>query len=470
MPDSALSPRRGAGLRQRTVSLPTWLRISNAGVTYAFLLLVAVLTIATIATDRPSYVSPTNVTNVMDQTALLGLVVISSTIVLISGNFDLSVASVAALGAAVQLSLLPTLGFWGAFACAIAAGIGVGLFNGLVVQYVGINAFIVTLGTMTAIRGLVLIITDGRTVSPEEGPARDSLRALDDGRFVTPNLYLLIAVAALALGLWRLIAALRQERPWRTLRILAPLVVGVVLAALTPWLILTVAITERTRYLIIFVAVVAWVMRYTSVGRRLYACGGNAEAARLSGIGVNRYKVCAFVLNGAVAAFAGVLYAARLNSINPTGLQGLELTALAAAILGGTSLFGGLGSVMKSLVGALILVTLGNGFNVLNLGANHQGLIEGTVLIIAAGMYTIALRRQQSAKIGSHDSGAVDLPGAAPTPSTRRPTTLNPRPATRAWRLLRGSEGDDRAQWHPGHRHPSALLGPDRRRIQLAGR
>ncbi|MDX6691828.1 MAG: ribose transport system permease protein, partial [Solirubrobacteraceae bacterium] len=91
--------------------------------------------------------------------------------------------------------------------------------------------------------------------------------------------------------------------------------------------------------------------------------------------------------------------AARLGSINPTGLSGLELTALAAAILGGTSLFGGLGNVMKSLVGALILITLANGFNILNLGANYQGLIEGVVLIVAAGMYTVALRRQQRSRI-----------------------------------------------------------------------
>jgi len=150
------------------------------------------------------------------------------------------------------------------------------------------------------------------------------------------------------------------------------------------------------------------VLRYTTVGRRLYATGGNAEAARLSGIAVDRYRVVAFVLNGTAASFVGVLYAARLSSINPTGLTGFELTALAAAILGGTSLFGGLGSVAKSLVGALILVTLANGFNILNLGANYQGLIEGVVLIIAAGMYTVALRRQQRTRLRSNDATPGD--------------------------------------------------------------
>jgi D-xylose transport system permease protein len=112
---------------------------------------------------------------------------------------------------------------------------------------------------------------------------------------------------------------------------------------------------------------------------------------------VNRYKVAAFVLNGVAAAFVGVLYSARIGSINPTGLSGYELTALAAAILGGTALFGGVGSVVKSLVGALILVTLKNGFNILDLGANWQGLIEGLVLIVAAAMYTVSTRSRRPA-------------------------------------------------------------------------
>jgi D-xylose transport system permease protein len=164
-------------------------------------------------------------------------------------------------------------------------------------------------------------------------------------------------------------------------------------------MVFTVELTQRATYMMVVVAIAGWVLRFTTIGRRLYATGGNPEAARLTGVAVDRYRVAAFVLNGLAAAFVGVLYASRLSSINPTGLEGFELTALAAAILGGTSLFGGLGSVVKSLVGALILVTLANGFNILNLGANYQGMIEGVVLIIAAGMYTVALRRQQRTRI-----------------------------------------------------------------------
>lgn len=424
MSEKVVTPTVGSGSR-----LPTWLHPSNAGVVYAFAALVVVLSIATTSTGRPSYVSPTNVSNILDQTALLGILVVTTTIVLISGNFDLSVGSVAAFGAATCLGLMPSLGFYGAFAVALLAGAGIGLFNGVVVQYVGINAFIVTLGTLTAVRGLVLIITDGRTVTVPEGADRDALRALDGSRWVTPNLYLLAGIGLLAFAAWRVWRARRAGTSWRLPRVLVPAVLGVALLAASPAMVFTVRLSQRAVYMLVLVALAAWVLRYTTVGRRLYATGGNAEAARLSGVAVDRYRVMAFVLNGTAAAFVGVLYASRLGSINPTGLNGFELTALAAAILGGTSLFGGLGSVAKSLVGALILVTLANGFNVLNLGANYQGLIEGVVLIVAAGMYTIALRRKQRVSLRTVE------------PTTKPTTTGDP---TDAPELTPAGAGADR--------------------------
>jgi D-xylose transport system permease protein len=146
-------------------------------------------------------------------------------------------------------------------------------------------------------------------------------------------------------------------------------------------------------YMAAFTLLVWLVLQFTTVGRRTYAVGGNPEAARLCGISVNAYRIGAFVLSGVAAGFAGVLYASRFGAMNPTALQGEELTVIAAAILGGTSLFGGAGSVLKTVAGALVLYTLTNGFNILNLGANYQGLIEGTVLIAAAAIYTLGGRR-----------------------------------------------------------------------------
>ena len=394
--------------------LPPALRLGNAGVVYALVLLVLVLTFAAQAQGRVFYLGPTNVANILDQTTLIGLMAITTTLVLISGNFDLSVGAVAALGASVCLSLADSIGFWPALFAALATGALIGLFNGVVVQYFGINAFIVTLGTMTAVRGVVLIVTDGRTVSAADGAVRDGLRAIDGGSWITPNLYLLAGLALLAVGGWR---AFRSRR-WRPARVLVPLVAGAALTAASPVAIFTIEVTQRTLYLLVLAAVAAWVLRYTTIGRRLYASGGNPEAARLSGIAVDRYKVVAFVLNGTVASLVGVLYAARLGSINPSALTGFELTALAAAILGGTSLFGGLGSVGKSLVGALILITLRNGFNILNLGANWQGLVEGVVLIVAAGVYTISLRRARTRRVREAEPPGPDErePGPPPPP------------------------------------------------------
>jgi D-xylose transport system permease protein len=373
--------------------LPDSLRLSRAGVVYAFTALVLVISVTGELQGRAAYLEPTNVSNILDQTALLGILAVSTTIVLVSGNFDLSVGSVAALGSALCLSLIGPIGFWPALLVALTTGAGVGLFNGVVVQYVGINAFIVTLGTMTAVRGVVLLVTDGRTVTPAEGAGRDALRGIDAGSLVTPNLYLLAGLALLGLAGWRFWSRREARMPG----VLVPGLIGLALVAASPVLVFTVRLTQRTGYLLVFAIIAAWVLRYTTVGRRLYATGGNPEAARLSGIAVNRYKVAAFVLNGVAAAFVGVLYSARIGSINPTGLSGYELTALAAAILGGTALFGGVGSVVKSLVGALILVTLKNGFNILDLGANWQGLIEGLVLIVAAAMYTVSTRSRRPA-------------------------------------------------------------------------
>ncbi len=144
------------------------------------------------------------------------------------------------------------------------------------------------------------------------------------------------------------------------------------------------------------IALIAWfITTYTVLGRRLYAVGGNAEAARLSGINIRAYKIGGFVLCSIMACIAGILFGCRLSSVNPNALQGAELTVIAATIIGGTSLFGGAGSVVKSVAGSILLFTLTNGFNILNLGANSQGIVEGVVIIAAAAVYTLGESRSR---------------------------------------------------------------------------
>ena len=264
------------------------------------------------------------------------------------------------------------------------AAAGVGVLNGAIVQLLGINAFIVTLGTLTAIRGLVLIVTNGRSLLVEDPTAKAQMAVFEGGKVpIQTGLFalgaLLLAVAAIAL-------VRREGRK--------PVAIGAAVAACVliglglaggPGL----TVSKPVIYTAAYTSVVWFVLGFTTLGRRVYAVGGNAEAARLSGVNVGAYKMAAFVLCSATAGFAGILFASRLGAINPTALQGAELTVIAAAILGGTSLFGGAGSVVKTLVGALLLFTLTNGFNILNLGANYQGVIEGTVVVVAAAIYTV---------------------------------------------------------------------------------
>lgn len=378
----------------RTIDWRRTFGLREAGVYYALLILLALL--AAIAQSRglPNYLSPQNLGNIVYQASLVGIMGVAMTVMLITGAFDLSVASVAALAAAVLVGLAPSIGFPLAAGAAIVTAIAVGIFNGAVVQFVGINAFIVTLGTLTAVRGLVLVLTDGRSLMVERPDVLEQMLAFESTRVPIFWAALLFAVALLALAAWK-------RRPLDALA-------GVVVAVLALLAGRGFTVAAPVVYLALFTVAVWAVLRFTVIGRRIYAVGGNAEAARLSGINVHAYKLGAFVLSSAAAGFAGVLFGCRLGAINPTALQGTELTVIAAAILGGTSLLGGAGSVLKTVIGALLLFTLTNGFNVLDLGASYQGLIEGAVVIAAAAIYTVGGDRRRARR------AAVDTAPTAP--------------------------------------------------------
>ncbi|MFV0625372.1 ABC transporter permease [Sphingomonas sp. ac-8] len=315
--------------------------LREAGVYYALLLLLGVLAALAASRGLPPYLSGQNLGNIVYQASLIGIMGVAMTVMLITGAFDLSVASVAALAAAVLVGLAGTIGFAPAAIAALCTAATVGLLNGAIVQFVGINAFIVTLGTLTAVRGLVLVLTDGRSLMVEDPAVLQQMLAFESTRVPLFWPLLGIAVALLAIGL-----AKRQ-----------PLAVagGVLLGGLTLLVGPQFTVAAPVVDLALFTAAVAFVLRFTVFGRRIYAVGGNAEAARLSGINVHAYRLGAFVLSSVAAGFAGVLFGCRLGAINPTAMQGSELTVIAAAILGGTSLSGGAGSVVKTVAGALLL-------------------------------------------------------------------------------------------------------------------
>lgn len=370
--------------------------LREAGVYYALIGIMIILALITYFSGRPAYFSAINITNILYQASMIAMIGVAMTFILITGNFDLSVGSVAALGAVVTVGLSGPIGFPAAAVAAVLACLAVGVLNGSIVQFLGINAFIVTLGTLTAIRGLVLILTDGRSLIVSTPEAKLQMRAFEGGKVPMEEFFIVVGlILIITFG----IALIRARASGKPMPVSYPggVVIGLFLIAVALFYGDALKVAKPVIYTGIYTGLVWLTLSFTTTGRRVYAVGGNPIAARLSGVNVNAYKMAGFMLSSATAGFAGVMFGARLGAVNPTALQGAELTVIAAAILGGTSLFGGAGSVIKTLVGALVLFTLTNGFNILNLGANYQGLIEGTVVVAAAAIYTVGGNKKQKA-------------------------------------------------------------------------
>ncbi|MCU1471834.1 MAG: D-xylose transport system permease protein [Glaciihabitans sp.] len=399
-------PSMSIGSRLRSASHS--LRPQRAGVVYALVLLVLILVITTVAIGQPAYLSSINISNILGQVAPDAILAVFMTVVLISGNFDLSVASVAALSAAIALETIDKIGTVPAILLALAVGAVVGVANAILVQKVGVNAFIVTLGAMTAVRGVVLIVLNGESVTAKS----QALVTIDDVVLGIPFwVGALVGIGLIAIAVFRF----RQARRSTALP-LDGFFVALIIAGILMLIVSFAAPDLLTQplpvWIMVFVTVaVSLGLRFLVPGRKLYAVGSNPEAARLSGINVNFYKMAPFVLSGIAAAAVGLVYAGRFNSVDPNALTGTELTVIAAAILGGTSLFGGAGYVGKSVLGTVILFTLSNGFNMLNLGSNYQYVVQGVVLIAASAVYTVASRSRNRRKLA--DSAPTPAPTAA---------------------------------------------------------
>jgi ribose transport system permease protein len=305
------------------------------GYAQRFGVLVALVLLMAYITARSShFLTESNILNMLDQAAVEGLLAVGMTVLMITGSFDLSIGSTLTLTGALTLGLAPNLGIWLAMLIALAVGAVVGAVNGLIVVKAGINSLIVTLGSMSLLLGIVLIYSEGHTMVG--GHTTSGLETFSNSREWLPN---------------------------------------------NAWLTLGVA------------AVMTFVLNRTTGGRYMQASGGNPDAAELAGINVDRYKLLAFVLMGVLAAAGGLLYVGRLGSIDPTAGQSYSLDVIAAVIIGGTSLFGGSGSIWRSLVGVFLFTVLLNGFNLLNIDPNYQNVVKGLVVILSVAIYTRRVRR-----------------------------------------------------------------------------
>ncbi|MFF1966992.1 substrate-binding domain-containing protein [Streptomyces sp. NPDC058232] len=293
------------------------------------------------------FLTTQNLLNVGVQASVTAILAFGVTFVIVSAGIDLSVGSVAALSATVLAWMATSEGVpvWIAVILAVATGIACGLVNGALVSYGKLPPFIATLAMLSIGRGLSLVISQGSPI-----PFPDSVSVLGD-----------------TLGGW----------------LPVPVLVMVAMGLVT-----------------------AVVLGRTYIGRSMYAIGGNEEAARLSGLRVKRQKLVIYALSGLFAAVAGIVLASRLVSAQPQAAQGYELDAIAAVVIGGASLAGGVGKASGTLIGALILAVLRNGLNLLSVSAFWQQVVIGVVIALAVLLDTVRRRAGGGSATSAPSSGA----------------------------------------------------------------
>jgi ribose/xylose/arabinose/galactoside ABC-type transport system permease subunit len=292
------------------------------GIFLAFIIILAILMIL----SPNAFAKPTNLINILKQASINGILAVGMMFVIISGGIDLSVGSIVALSGVVAATfahpgeypiLVPIV-------LSVVIGSVVGFINGAGVAYGNIPPFIVTLGTMTIVRGVALIAANGQPVFG----VSDTFQNLAGG------------------FLWNLIPRL-------------------------------------VVYFVIITLIGAFILTRTVFGRRVYAIGGNETAAKVSGINVEQIKVAVYTISGLLAGIAGILLSSRIVSGNPTSGQAYELDAIAAVIIGGVSMSGGAGKWYGTVIGALLIAVISNGLDILNVSSHFQLIIKGSIIIVA---------------------------------------------------------------------------------------
>jgi D-xylose transport system permease protein len=332
------------------------------------------------------FTSARNLSNLMRQMAITGILACGMVFVIIAGEIDLSVGSLLGLlgGMAAVLDVTHHLPLPLGIALVLGAGLAFGVLNGYLTAYVGIPSFIVGLGGMLAYRGMLLGLTGGATVAP----VSSNMQVLGQG-YLPPS-----AGVALGIGLFAVavVLSLRQRATlalhklpvpgaWRD--VLRVAIIGVVLALFVATFNSYEGIPLPVLMLLMLLGVFSYIARQTVFGRRIYAVGSNMEATRLSGINVRAVKLWIFGIMGLMCALAGLINTARLAAGSPSAGTSGELDVIAACFIGGTSMRGGAGTVHGALVGALVMASLDNGMSMLDVDTYWQMIVKGLILTLA---------------------------------------------------------------------------------------
>ncbi|MCJ2072932.1 sugar ABC transporter permease [Methylobacterium sp. J-030] len=372
-------PARALGRAQMKVVLARYKILVLAVV------IAAVWILFTALTDG-DFLTPRNLSNLLRQMAITGMLAAGMVFVIIAGEIDLSVGSLLGLlgGVGAILDARWQMPFPVTLLAVLGLGAGIGAFNGYWVAYRGIPSFIVTLAGLLAFRGILLGITGGVTVTP----IASDFVAVGQSYLPGPIGFGLAAI------LFALLAAsvLRSRAGRRTYNLPVPplaidlgkiVLTGAVLAGFVVVLNAYRGIPTPVLILLVMLCGLSLMARRTVLGRRIYAIGGNLEATRLSGVDVQRVKLVVFALMGAAAALAGLLTTARLAAGSPSAGSLQELDAIASCVIGGTSMRGGAGTVAGALIGALLMASLDNGMSMLSLDSYWQMIVKGTILLLA---------------------------------------------------------------------------------------
>jgi D-xylose transport system permease protein len=347
------------------------------------------------------FLSPINLTNLMLQVASVGTIAVGVVLVLLLGEVDLSVGSVSGLTAAVMavLNVKQGLGAVLSVVLALLAGLAVGAFHGFFVTRFGVPSFVVTLAALIGWQGLQLqVLGDTGTIN-----LPPSFITELTSTFLPAWLGWTVAVAlTLTYGTGQLLTSRKRtanELPARSMGAVAvrTVVLGAVLLAATAVMNASRGVPLAVIIFLGFVVFFDLVLQHTRYGRSIYAIGGNAEAARRAGINVNAIRLSVFAISGLMAAAGGVLAASRLVAVNQSSGSGdVLLNAIAAAVIGGTSLFGGRGSAMSALLGVLVIGSVSNGIDLIGLGAPIKLMITGAVLLTAVTIDALARRTRRA--------------------------------------------------------------------------
>jgi putative multiple sugar transport system permease protein len=361
---------------------------------YGMLLsLVAIMVFFQIMTEG-TLLQPLNLTNLVLQNSYIVIMALGMLLVIVAGHIDLSVGSTSGFIGAVAAVLMVNYEwhFVPATLVCLVVGAAIGAAQGWFIAWFKIPAFIVTLAGMLVFKGLALALLHGQSV----GPFPEAFQKLSSGfipdpfqgadlRLLSLLLGVLVALTMVALA-WRTRKnQLRHEMETEPLALFVARngVFAAILVALS-WLLASYKGLPNV-LVIMFVLMVGYdfVTTRTTIGRRIYALGGNEKAARLSGIRTERLSFYAFVNMGVLAALAGLVFAARLNTATPKAGLGFELDVIAACFIGGASASGGVGKVMGAVIGAFVMGVMNNGMSILGVGIDYQQVIKGLVLLAA---------------------------------------------------------------------------------------